>query len=71
MQSRSTCGVGPYKQFWTWGITDGIKASTLVARVRGGVYQGVVLDICHICGELPRASALKGVNVTPQPFSSL
>jgi hypothetical protein len=21
MQARFTCGVGPYKQFWTWGVT--------------------------------------------------
>jgi hypothetical protein len=34
----------------------------------GGVYQGVVLDIC--CVELPRASALKGVNVTPQALEA-
>jgi hypothetical protein len=51
------------------GVTDGIKSSTLVAHVRGDVYQGMVLDICHIyvvsCqGRQP----LRGVNVTPSPL---
>jgi hypothetical protein len=48
MQARFTCGAGPYKQFWTRGVTDGIGASTLVVCAHGGVYQGVILDICHI-----------------------
>jgi hypothetical protein len=41
------------------------RASTLVACAHGGVHREVVLGIYCICGELPRASALKGVNVTP------
>jgi hypothetical protein len=24
MQARSTCGAGPYKQFWTLGVTMGL-----------------------------------------------
>jgi hypothetical protein len=29
------------------------------------------VDIYCVCGKLPRASTLKGVNVTPQPVRSL
>jgi hypothetical protein len=36
-----------------------------------GVPRGGPGHLPRICGELPRASALKGVNVTPQPISSL
>jgi hypothetical protein len=25
MQAHSTCGAGPYKQFWMWGVTFAIK----------------------------------------------
>jgi hypothetical protein len=28
------------------------KYQPFAARACGGIYQGVVLDICHICGEL-------------------
>jgi hypothetical protein len=31
------------------------EASILAACACGGVYQGVILDICHICVELPMA----------------
>jgi hypothetical protein len=26
MQARPTFGAGPYKQFWTGGVTDGIRS---------------------------------------------
>jgi hypothetical protein len=32
------------------------------------LYEGVVLDICCLCGELSRALALTGANVTLQPI---
>jgi hypothetical protein len=48
MQARSTCGARPYKQFWTGVLQMVFGALTLAARARGGLYQGVVLDICHI-----------------------
>jgi len=65
-------GAGPYKQFWTRGVTDGIGASTLAARcLWRGVPRGGPGHLPHICGELPRTSALRGLNVTPQPISSL
>jgi hypothetical protein len=25
MQARSMCGVGPYEQFWTWGVIETVK----------------------------------------------
>jgi hypothetical protein len=72
MQARSTCRTGPYKQFWTQGVTDGIGASTLVAHAYEEVYQGVILDICHIYVVSCRGrQPLRGVIVTPQPMSSL
>ena len=48
-------------------------ASTLAPRARGGVYQVVVLDICHIYVVSCRGrQPLRGVvNVTPQRISSL
>ena len=47
-------------------------ASTLVPRARGGVYQGVVLDICHlyVVSYRGRQPLRGGLNVTPQPISA-
>jgi hypothetical protein len=66
MQTRSMCGVGPYKQFWTRGVTDGIRSiNPCCMCLWRGVPRGGPRHLPHICGELPRASAFKGVNVTP------
>jgi hypothetical protein len=47
------------------GVTYCIRSSTFVVCAYSGVYQGLVLDVCCVSGELPRASILKRVNVTP------
>jgi hypothetical protein len=59
MLTHSTCGAEPYKQILHVGYYKWYPSINSCCAC-GGVYQWVVLGICCICGELPRALTHKG-----------
>ena len=62
MRVLTPCWNSMEKEFWTYGVTCGIRASTLAAHVRVCVdqhtalllHQGVILGIYRVCGVLPQ-----------------
>jgi hypothetical protein len=62
VQACSTCGAGRYKQILDGGAIDGIQSIDPYCMCSwSGVSRGGSLGICCVCGELLRASALKGM----------
>jgi hypothetical protein len=61
MQAHFTCGARPYKQFLDTGCYRWYsKHQPLRTYPWRGVPRGGLGHLPHICGELARASALKG-----------
>jgi hypothetical protein len=69
MQACSTCGVGPYKNILDAGCYR--RYSEHQSLPWRSIPRGDPGHLPHICGELPRAQPLGGLNVTSQPINDL
>jgi hypothetical protein len=66
MLTHSTCGAEPYKQILHMGCYKWYQSINSRCVPVEGYTKGVVLGICCVCGELPRALTHKrGESNTP------